>query len=169
MSWKVLGVLDISENIKLNLKEKVFVAFLIVEKATKYKIGAKLGGNIFPSFRKFYKETHNSVLFELTDDPMDINADNLFASEYAPEADVSSDDHFHPRMQRIQGFLKELLEIDGVDKVVLNINIIDGNDIKIVTTNIDNFYTTLLKLYRETKDFWMPTVRVIVCKSQAQK
>ena len=162
MSWKVLGVLDVSKSVEFDLKERIALSFLVVERATKYKIGVKLGGNIFSGFRKSYKETPNSILFELTDDPMDLNADNLFAGEYAPEADISPEDHFYPRMLRIQGFLKELLETKIVDKIVLNININNGNDAKTVTTTIDNFYTTMLKLYTETENFWMPTAIVIV-------
>ncbi len=167
MSWKVLGILELNDVAAYS--KKVRLSFLVAEKATKYKIGIKFGKNIFTGFRKKYKEGTKRMLFELTDDPMAINADNLFAEEYAPEADVDFDDRLFPRMLRMQNFLEEVLKIEAVNKVVLDLNI--DNEVKFETmvTDVNNFCNTMLKLYEEKKDFWMPTEKIIVQKSHEIK
>ncbi len=171
MSIKVFGILGLS-NINLSLveervREKVQISFLVIECAIKNKIGINLGGNIASCFKGRVKDLTEKIPFELTDDPMDINAECLFKGDgvtvHVGGVRVDTGETLSDRMSRIQSFLGGLLKNIHVNKIVLDINIEDGDEFETIEMKVNNFCSKMLELYKQ-EEGWTPTIRIVINK-----
>lgn len=171
MSIRVFGILELNSSDlpskEQEIRNEVKISFLVVECATRNKLGVKLGGNVFPNFLKNIKSLSGLMPFELADDPMDVNAECLFSGEGATESAngvrVDTGESLSTRMLRVQSFLNELLKTKHVNKIVLDINIEEG-EIETIEVNINNFCSKMLELY-EREENWTPRVRVVIIPS----
>ncbi len=179
MSIKVFGILELNKGLKLD--EEIDLSFLVVAIAIKNKFGVNLGGNIFSGFRKKYGRSSKKIfIFEITDDPLDINADSLFigdnigeyiceidfkVNEISPRCKEDTGESLLSRISRVQNFLRELLRNEYIYKITLDINALDINeeDVEIIEISIDDFCEKMIELYKR-EDNWTPTVRLIVSK-----
>ena len=171
MSIKVLGVLELTkeEPSQLSIMRRDQISFFTVEAATKNRIGIKLGINVFPGFLKKFKVLSGKILFELIDDPMDVNAECLFMGNgigvYSGDLRVNSDESLASRMLRVQKFLIELLKLNDIKKITLNINALDmgEDDFETIEINVQNFCNTMINLYKQN-DNWTPVVKLMLNK-----
>ena len=109
------ALIKIELNKEITLDEQINLSFQITKLAAKNKIGTNFGGNIAQSFSHRLKNLKkNEILFELTDDPMDIDATELFMGAGFPD--------YSKRMQNIQIFLKTLFLDKIIFKLTLDIN-----------------------------------------------
>ena len=165
MSLKVLGILEF--NNELELKTEVELSFLISTIALQNKFGINLGGNIFPGFLKIGNEYSKKIYFELTDDPMDINAECLFAGDNVTvkvnDVQINNEESLASRMIRVQNFLEELLKIKNTIRIILDINAlnIDESLTDIIKINVKDFQSKMIDLYKLNNN-WEPTTRVIL-------
>ena len=107
------------------------------------------------------------MLIELTDDPMDINAEDLFSGNC--EIDKSSShivlvyESLFSRMTRIQSFFEELLKNKLIKNIILDIDALETNNEQNVSEtihlNIGEFCSLMIKLYKKENQF-TPTVRI---------
>lgn len=164
MSTKVFGFLELADN-KLRISEQIDLAFIMVECATKNRIGIKVGGNLAQKEIQKYGNLLNKLPFELMDDPMDINAECLFSGEGIEirnfEVRVDLAETLVSRMSRVQGFLQEMLINRAVEKIILDINIEEGDEFKTFGISAIEFSEKIVKLYEQERN-WTPTVRFII-------
>lgn len=167
MSIKVFGILELN-NMDLSTKEQEVkkqadISFLIAEKAIKNKIGINLGENIFSGFLRTYERSTKRIPFELTDDPMDINAECLFTGEYVIEVGDDLGEHLESRMLRVQNFLDEVLKTKSINKIRLDLNALDMREdcLEVLEINVANFCSKSLDLYKKNSN-WTPVIRIII-------
>lgn len=164
MSIKVYGILILSDS-ALRLEKQIEISFLAVEFATKNKIGIKLGGNVHRECLEKFQNVLNKLPFELTDDPMDVNAQCLFGGDgieiQVAGKRIDSGESLLNRMSRVQSFFKELLKYNGIDRIILDVNIEDGDEFKTVEIHANDFSTKIIQLY-EQEGNWTPTVRIVI-------
>lgn len=93
----------------------------MVEYASKYRIGCKLGENVSNKVIDNYETLfgENILAFELMDTPIDNTADVLFGNELY---DDSSDNSLILRLKRVEGFLEDVLSDREISKLLLDIN-----------------------------------------------
>ncbi len=167
MSIKVFGILVLNNaNMPTNeqmMKAKIDISFLITEKAMDNKLGINFERNIFDGFMKNYFYRLNEIPFELTNDPMDINADDLFSCDYIIDENDPLSESLKSRMFRVQKFLIELLKTRYVQKITLNVNALGmfGVDIETIEVNVDDFCKNMVSLYEKNNN-WIPTVRIVI-------
>ena len=162
MSIKVFGILELKN--ELTLKEKIELSFLVVEMAIKNKFGINLGGNIFSGFRKKYEKSSKKIfIFEITDDPLDINAECLFTGNYIIEANDELGENLKSRMLRVQNFLDMLLKTTKINRIILDINALEINEYtpELSELNAKEFCNKILELYKQNEN-QTPTIRIIV-------
>jgi len=164
MSIKAFGILELKN--ELTLKEKIELSFLIVEIAIKNKFGVNLGGNIFSGFRKKYEKSSKKIfILEITDDPLDINAECLFAIDglkiEIENVRIDSGECLSARMLRVQNFLQELLQTKNISKIILEINSEDEEHLETVEVMVNNFCSKILQLYKPIECL-PPSIRIII-------
>ena len=112
-------------------------------------------------------EYSKKIYFELTDDPMDINAECLFAGDNVTvkvnDVQINNEESLASRMIRVQNFLEELLKIKNTIRIILDIDAlnIDENLIDIIKINVKDFQSKMIDLYKLNNN-WEPTVRIIL-------
>ncbi len=167
MSIKALVRLKLN-NENINLDEKIDFSFEITGLAVKHKIGTNFGGNISSAFSDLLKSLKkDEILFELTDDPMDINAENLLSGEC--EIDTSTIhvalvyESLSSRMTRIQSFFEELLKNKLIKDITLDIDALETNNeynvFETINLTIGEFCSKMLELYKKENQI-TPTVRI---------
>lgn len=165
MSVKVFGYLEFL-NSNLEINDLVKMSFLMTSIATQNRIGIKLGGNVSLVFEERLKDLNKlTITFELTDDPLDINAEVLFSGEgvanYVQGSRIDLGETLSSRMTRVQKFLYELLKSKNVSNIILDINIEEGDEFETINISVDNFCTKMLELYKQEEN-WTPSVRIIL-------
>jgi len=167
MNIKIFGILELL-NINFSsrekiIKEEVVMSFLLVEIATKNRLGIKLGGNVFSGFLKKFENLSSKMPFELTDDPIDINAECLFIGDkikiYVNETRMDIGESLLSRMSRVQNFLNDLLKVKHFNKILLDINIESGDEFETIKVKINDFCSKMLELYKQNEN-WTPTVQI---------
>jgi hypothetical protein len=171
MSVAVRGIIELNGTNQLSTEERirteVALSFSIVEIATKNRLGIKLGGNVSLSFMKKFKDLSEKILFELMDDPMDLNAECLFTGDgiemYSSGIRIDTGESLSSRMTRMQNFLENLLMSKLIKKITLDINFIDMDEdtVEIIEIKADEFCKKMIELYQH-KDNWTPVVRVVI-------
>lgn len=164
VSIKVFGILVLAES-TLQLEKQIELSFLAVEYATKNKIGVKLGGNVHQGYLKKFENILNKLPFELTDDPLDVNAQCLFAGNgieiQVAGMRVDSGESLLNRMSRVQSFLNELSARVEINQIILDINIEGEEKFKTLEVHATDFCTKMIALY-EQEGNWTPTVRIVI-------
>ena len=119
---------------------EVKLAFYFEKIANEYSIGTKMGGNISDKVYKKYTKTQGKggIVFELTDSPLDNNAENLFWPN-----DFGGADSLQCRIQRIQNLFERLLGYKHVTKIVFETNYLfdDGNERDSIVVSQTDFCT----------------------------
>ena len=111
-----IGVCGIVHTNKHNVLLEVNLSFSIVEIATKYGIGMKMGGNISNLVHEKYasKQKKEGIVFELVDSPLDNTANELFAPEM-----YGGQEPLENRMKRVECLLYEILQLNNVTHISL--------------------------------------------------
>ena len=166
MSTKALVRLELV-NEKITLKERIDFSFKITELGAKNKIGTSFGGNIATAFLdKIQKSGTNEIFFELTDDPIDVNAEVLFLGDGVRYFDcgkeIDTSKSLLSRMKRVQKFFEELLDNEDVKTLSVDIdalNTFDYQEFEVLNIKASDFANTMVKLFGENKQI-TPTVRI---------
>ncbi len=146
MSIKVSGYFCINSS---NLKVQDDISFLIMESACEFRIGCKMGGNISRRAVDNYKSVidERALMFELMDTPLDNTADELFGNE--TYGNNVYEEKLLQRLSRIQHFFQKCLKNPEIDKIVLDINYLDGFRENYVELRADRFAETVYGLYEK--------------------
>jgi len=132
----------------------------VVEYASKYRIGCKLGGNVSNKVIDNYETLfgENILAFELMDTPIDNTADVLFGNELY---DDSSDNSLILRLKRVEGFLEDVLSDREISKLLLDINYYETPVEYNLKIKSSNFTKEIVRLYEKDSVF-APVVKVII-------
>ena len=111
MSISAGGFLCLSSN-ELTVNDCVSLSFRLLELSVKYKIGLVLGGNA--RFREIrLNDTARRIRFDLTDDPLDPNAECLFSGDNVEiivgNVRIDKGESLYSRMERLQAFFLDIL------------------------------------------------------------
>ncbi|MBU4270174.1 hypothetical protein KJ644_01695 [Candidatus Dependentiae bacterium] len=170
MSIKILVKIELTEK-NIILDEIIDLSFFITGLGIKYRIGTNFGGNIAPVFSKISQGLKkNEMIFEITDDPMDINAENLFSGD----CDISQgEEHIKlvyeslfSRMSRVQEFLENLLNNKKIKKLIVNVNALDTFDYQKfdkIEITVSEFTSKMVELFAQHNQM-TPTVRIYFIK-----
>lgn len=167
MSVKALGIFELTSTIAV--EQRTEIAFWMTKEAINNKIGINLGANVFCGWLDANKFDQNEVRFEITDDPLDINAEVLFLGDgikYSVcDHEVDTSESLLSRMNRVQSFIEKLLQHPLARKVILGISDEGGeNDYdEELECKVQDFSTTMIDLYKKSEN-WTPDVRLIVTK-----
>ena len=152
MNIKIFGVFNLKNQELPIEKEKMDLCFFIVQEATKNKLGILVGYNVAETFRDKFEHFRGIIPIELTNNPLESNANDLFTASPKNRSD---------RMMRIQKFLCETLNTGQITKITLDINIKDGNKFETIEINVNNFCKTIIELY-EQKENKIPSIRIVI-------
>ncbi len=162
MSIKAFGSFRFDTDKRLDMTES---SFNITSLAIKYKFGIKLGGNATSYLVEPTALENRKILYELIDDPMDVNAQCLFSGDNIEVSvngkRVDTGENLRSRLLRVQHFFGEIIERLYVNKIVLNLNIEKGDEFETIEISVNDISDILLRLY-EREGNWTPTVRVII-------
>ena len=141
--------------------EEMELAFCFERIANNLKIGTKLGGNITKYvFDKYIGERGRKALFfELTDTPIDIHAETLFAPNSYKNSEPLSN-----RMSRVQDLFETLLSIRNVITITLEVNYLfaDGTE-RETTINAKAFCEVMVQMFHQNEGF-PPVARFKITK-----
>ncbi len=151
----------------IELDRKIDLSFNITGLGVKYKIGTNFGGNIAKNFSEILQNLNeNEVLFELTDDPMDINAEALFLGDGISLTvcgyEVDTSESLLSRMTRVQKFFEEILANENVSGASIDIdalNTFDYQEFDKLDIKVSDFANTMVELFKKEEQ-WTPTVRI---------
>ncbi|KKP24383.1 MAG: hypothetical protein SZ59_C0002G0229 [candidate division TM6 bacterium GW2011_GWF2_28_16] len=166
MSIKILTKIIFSNNF-VNLDQEINFAFYITKIGIQNKIGINCGGNIAKNFSDILKNsTQDEFIFEITDDPMDINSENLFSGDCPID---NSTEHvalvyesLESRMNRVQNFIQELLNNKDIKNISMDIdalNTFDYQEFETINIKVQDFTKTMIDLFEKHNQF-TPTVRI---------
>lgn len=157
MSIGVSGIIYLN-NKEVSYKNKL--SFKVVEYASQYRIGCKLGGNVSNKVIDNYETLfgENILAFELMDTPIDNTADVLFGNELY---DDSSDNSLILRLKRVEGFLEDVLSDREISKLLLDINYYETPVEYNLKIKNSNFTKEIVRLYEKDSVF-APVVKVII-------
>lgn len=167
MSIRVGGVFVLKSD-KSTIEDKVALSYRLLDLAIKHKIGLQQGGNAKFQMENHSEETNSlSIPFDLTDDPLDNNAECLFSGNnikiYVNKYRIDNGETLLARMKRIQCFFKEILSDMPVEKIILNINVEIGDEYRVIEVDIKQISTVMLDLYKENSN-WTPIIKLIINK-----
>ena len=148
MSTGVCGVIRTSFK---EVREEVKLAFDFERIANNLAIGSRLGGNISKYvYDKYFGERgKKNLIFELTDSPLDIHAEELFAPRRYESREPLSE-----RMNRVQKLLETILELEGIIKISLDINYLfeSGNEDE-VSVRVSDFCEKMIQMDNQNEEF----------------
>lgn len=163
MSISSYGII-ILKNYQETLSEKIEFSFKIQEIANRNRIGVNQGGNISEHSIKCLKEMVGKDVyghkFELTDDPLDYNAEYIFGG-YDYDKEIYEEDSFEIRIRKVNRFIKEVLEVKTVERLELFINVDSGCEFKIIDMNLKDFCNRMTKEFIQ-EDGWTPSLKIII-------
>ncbi|MFH1461433.1 MAG: hypothetical protein ABIF12_00585 [bacterium] len=166
MSIKVLFKVLLKEDF-LGLDKKIDLSFYFLSLAVKFRLGINLGGNIARVFWvKLEDLDKNVIIGELLDNPIDVNAENLFSGDLPIDQEKKHlnlvYESLFSRMSRVQNFFQMILNDENISSISVDIdalNTFDYQDFKKITINTDQFVNTMIRLF-EDNDQETPTVRI---------
>jgi len=166
MSTKILVRIELSDKY-ISLNKKIELSFFITGLGVKYTIGTNFGGNISGVFSDILKNLkNNEIIFELTDDPMDVNADILFLGDgvnyFMGERMVDTSESLYLRMKRVQSFFEELSNKKNIKSISVDIDALDTFDyqeFEKIKMKVSEFVDRMVELFKQN-DQITPTVRV---------
>ncbi|PYG87270.1 hypothetical protein LY28_02175 [Ruminiclostridium sufflavum DSM 19573] len=164
MSIKAWGIFQLY-NSDFSIQEKVELAFVATIIATEHKIGLKLGGNVEPHILRNIGNLEGKIPFELTDDPLDVNAHCLFVGDgievLVAENRVDTGESLVARMERIQNFFTEMLMNKAIKSIKLFLNVEEGDEVDTLDVSVSEFSKKMVELY-EQEGNWTPIVKAII-------
>jgi len=164
MSTRVGGMFLLEP--KSSLEEKVLLSFILSEFATEANIGLQQGGNArFQNLSHPEDTGKDAITFDITDDPLDINADCLFGGDGVAMCvggeRVDNGDSLAYRLLRLQNFFAKALSNNKVLKIILNVNFEREEEFNLVTIKVDEFQDEMIRLYEENSN-WTPSLKIII-------
>lgn len=165
MSVGICGYIDFQSD---SISELIDFSFHVIQQATRYKLGCKLGGNISEdAFSKLQNDrTESMILMEIMDTPLDNYANGVCQPRVNisenPNLDIS--DKITMNLNCLQEFLMRLLDYENVIKIMLHFDYVfsQGNE-KIIETSIDNFVNVMKNKYYENNCF-TPELKIIISR-----
>lgn len=150
------------------LDTEIDLSFFIIKTSCQYGIGCQLGGNVSKNvYDRFYSE-EPSILFQITDDPLDINADVLFSIDgiqiYSGDIRIDRGETLADRMSRVTNFFSTIINNQYVESVDVDINygsLIEDADR--ITIRISEFLPYMLELYKKNIND-VPSVKLCLQK-----
>ena len=105
----------------------------------------------------------NTIPFDITDDPLDVNADCLFGGDgvkmYVRGYRVDNGETLANRLLKLQNFFHKILSSEKIIKIILNINFGKGEDHDLFVLKVEQFQDEILKLYEKNNN-WTPLLRI---------
>lgn len=159
MSINAFGIFVIDNNI--SLQDSINLAYDLKLLSVKSKFGLQLGSNISIRSTNFIKEQHgftkNEMRFEITDDPLDCNAETLFGG-YDPE---ETEYNLEYRLHKIKSFLNDVFATNIVKQVYLYINLESGDEYSTHNISLMEFEKEVFNLFLE-EEGWTPSIKVVI-------
>lgn len=128
------------------------------------RIGFVMGGNAVRALEdkviSKFSPIASHLAFSLTDDPIDMCAECLFAPdgvEISVNGKVISNDmSFTNRLKRIEHFFEVIFSYDLIDRIILNISAEETDDISPIYVTVDEFTSSIKKSFdtRKTVEFF---------------
>jgi hypothetical protein len=146
--------------------EKIEFSFQVNKLALENKIGIKLGWNVWPDFRKEYKNQNNVLPFEFIDSPLSDVAQILFSGDgvrlFEEHQRVDSGENLDSRMKRVQNFILEVFCSNVLKEMVLYVDSGFGEE-QYLEVKARDFKNSILQFYTHGKT-WEPTIKFIIKK-----
>lgn len=170
MSIRAGGVFVAKSDV--TLKDKIALSFVFSQFATEARIGLEQGGNAgFQNLNHPEDIDRNTIAFDITDDPLDINADCLFGGDgvemYIGDNRVDNGEDLASRLLKLQDFFCKVLSNEKILKIILNINFGKGAEHEFTIVKVGNFQNEMQKLY-EKNDNWTPSLKLEIEGSTSQ-
>lgn len=155
-----LGVCGIIHAGIRDVEFEVGLAFYFEKKANELGIGTTMGGNISKYVYDKYADKRGkvSVIFELTDSPLDNQAGDLFGGDIFGEDGYVKNPNLQSRMDRIQKLFEHLLDYPRVTQIDLEINyLLEGGEIY-TYISVSEFCDKVTEIYSEC-DVFDPVIK----------
>ena len=163
MSIKVCGYIH---TVPLEISQLVDLYFKITKLSYENKIGIRLGGNATEFARNKFNQNTCGIIFDISDDPLDFNAEILFSGDnckiFVGGSRVDYGESLYSRMSRIQSFLFKLLEINPITKIILDVDYLNFSDLPVVKLHPIDYCNKIIKLFGF--DNVTPSVRFVIFK-----
>ncbi len=127
---------------------------------TGYNVFNYLLENFIDSFRLDVSKNKGALPFEVISSPLDDNTENLLTGDPLTGCEIV--ECLLSRMKRIEAFIRECLQIGGVTKIELNINIdfAELNNYNQYTILSEDFADLMLVFYKKCENS-TPSVRFL--------
>ncbi|MDF2474278.1 MAG: hypothetical protein K0R21_2060 [Anaerocolumna sp.] len=163
-----IGVCGRIKVISDNVNELVESAYSIQKCAVEKRIGLKMGGNVSRNAYDMYSKTEskNTILFEVTDSPLDNYSDTLFF----PTIDENSNNYeqefsykINRSIQKLNDLLQIIMDNEIVECIYLDFNYLFKDNEKIVDIKIDSLSKFILSKYIE-EGYFTPVLSMRITK-----
>jgi len=166
MSTRVGGKFILKDSIDWLEFDIEGLSYELISLAIKYQFGLNLAGNATFQFNdKGYKINRNHLLYDIVDDPISNTSTVLFSGDeykiFSGRLRIDKGESLHSRMNRIEKFCINVLQLECIDKIILDINTEHEEEFPTVYLKADEFEETLIKIYKEN-DNWEPITRLII-------
>lgn len=170
MSVGVFGTFHIMKN--LNNNEQINkLSFFIAKAALDSDIWVNQGINVSDRAKYFLEKIHKrskfEKIFELSDNPMDSNAECLFGGDgieiYVGDNRVDQGISLKSRMLNVQQFFNSIFSSGMIDKVELYVNIESGDEYETKYIEVCDFCEAILKVYED--EDWTPSIKFSIISS----
>ncbi|WP_160675077.1 hypothetical protein [Clostridium sp. C8-1-8] len=168
MSIGVFGVFHISENY-ITSEKMTDLSYFIAKRALDSRFWVNQGTNVSERTKYYINKVRGKneleKVFELTDNPMDSNAECLFGADgieiYVCGNRLDSGESLTVRMSIVQEFFKSILRTGDIIEIELYINIEPGDEYDIINVEVDNFCEVLSEVYKN-EDGWTPSIKILM-------
>lgn len=163
-----IGICGRIKVISDNINEQVELAYSMQKCAVKNRIGCKIGGNVSRNVYDMYSKTESksTILFEITDSPLDNYSDKLFF----PTIDVDSNNYeqdfnfkINSSLKKLNDFLQIILDNKIARCIYLDFNYLFKDNEEIVDIKIDSLSKYLLSMYIE-EGYFTPVISMRITK-----
>lgn len=151
--------------------DTISLATKIADIAATEKVYMKFGGNVSNIYFRVAEEQLPCLQFELTDSIVENTAELLFA---LPNCELYINDDLLPnrpwnqRMDSVSKLIRQILELNFVDEVILNIGVESFVDIQghNKVCSYSTFQSVLTELYNEDRDTYGPCGSIHILPDQ---
>lgn len=165
MSIGICGRIKVNS---IDINEQVELAYTIQKCAVEKRIGIKMGGNVSHEVYNMYSENEriNTILFEVTDSPLDNYADNfLFPTidENSNNYELEFNSKINNNIEKLNDIFGIILENEKVECIYLNINYLLTDNETIADIKLDSLSNYILSKYIE-EGYFTPVLMIRITK-----
>lgn len=154
MSTGICGI--IRTDIK-DISYQIDLAFYFEKIANELRIGTRMGGNISKFvYDKYTGECgKGAVFFELTDSPVDIHAEELFALDSC----LDNGGNLLERLTRVKMLLEKVLNYKHVVQIDFEVNYLFGESEHFLCIKVSEFCEKIMEVYKSC-DVFLPVMKM---------